>query len=148
MMFSHAEFADLSNRSEYAFCHSMGVPAGVVKCVFENLDRPSLAAALLRDSWAASGTAARRNHYQRALAAWAKANPQNGAVDMVQMRALEHLSFLDRLLWRAFEALQCRREYVGTRGDKAWNCMHHGMNRGDSQPCKAAYEGWVAAQNY
>ena len=148
MMFSHSEFVQLSNRSEYAFCHELGVPPGVTRCVFENLGREALATELVGKNWNAAGAAARRNQFQRALAAWAKANPQNGGVDMSQLRAVEHLSFLDRLLWRSYEILMCKRTYFGANGDKSWDCFVHGMNRGDFKPCQQAYEGWIAGNNY
>ncbi len=147
-LFTHSEFADLSNRSEYAYCYGMGVPAEVSRCAFENLSREALASSLITSNWNTSATVAKRNQYQRALAGWAKAFPNNGQVDIVQLRALEHLSFLDRLLWRVFDILECRRTYIDRMGNKAWDCLKHGLNKSDAAPCRKAYESWIARQNF
>lgn len=147
-LFSDAEFIRLSNRSENAFCFEMGVPPGVTRCVMEGLSKEAFASELVTAAWNAGMTAFRRKEYQRAFVSYARRNHGNGKVDEVQLRAMEHLAFLDRLLWRAYEVLSCRRRYSGRMGDKSWVCQVHGINRGNDSPCKKGYEDWIGRQSY
>lgn len=126
-MFTRKEFQDLSNRSEKAFWFLMNGPTHPT-----SLD------------WEARTVVNNRDAYQRALAAWAKANPGNGELDMIQLRALEHLSYIDRVLWHAFSGKQCQRRKSGSGGDSIWYCHRHGQKI----MCRKAYEDWLAKHNY
>lgn len=130
--FTHSEFRDLSERSERAFWFLMNGPV--------HWSAPN---------WNASRLVKNRNAFQRALSIWAKANPQNGNIDEIQLRAIEHLSYVDRVLWRIFAVRECQRDYKSVKaGDKWWVCGTHGTSQGGAQPCRQAYESWIAAANY
>lgn len=130
--FTHAEFQELSNRSEKAFWFLMNGPV--------HWSAPN---------WNASRLVKNRNAYQRALAVWGKERHGNGKLDEVQLRAVEHLSWMDKMLWRIFAVIECRRDYKSVQsGEKWWLCGTHGSNKGDAKPCQKAYEEWLATNNY
>lgn len=125
MEYTEAEFVEMSNRSEKGFWFIVNGPV--------HWTQPG---------WNVGRVAGNMKAYQRALTRYAKAHHGNGVVDMVQLRASEHVSYMDRILNRIFAATVCKRDMLGVQGDKAWLCHVHGLQKGDARPCTQAYMAW------
>lgn len=131
MEYTQTEFVDLSNRSEKAFWFMVNGPV--------HWSKPG---------WNVGRVAGNMKAYQRALTRYAKANNGQGVPDQAQLRAMEHVSYMDRILNRIFAVTVCKRQVLGTQGDKAWLCQVHGLQKGDARPCTKAYMDWLLGASF
>lgn len=90
-----------------------------------------------------------RNDFQRALTKYTKDAKLQGRVDDIQMRAIEHISEMDKKLWKAFTKRECVRKIKveGKKGDQG-DWVHYCRRHGNKRYCKKEFESWLRWRSY
>jgi len=82
--------------------------------------------------------------WQEATHAYAKLNPGNGTIDMIQMRAVEHGAALHKFLWKVFRLKICKIHKIWKEHEITEHCDVHG----ESVLCTKQFEDWIKKNSY